>query len=253
MRARKAIRRMAVAVAAAVVVTAGLLYVQSVRIPGNYRPARLSADQKKKTVKEFWSKVQDFGNAAQKNDPYEWSVKRVQLNRFLAAMDEIAASTPSGESGRVHRAMAAAGLTEPAIDLGDDSITLMVCSTEYNRIISAELVFSINAEGQLIGTLSEMRLGRLTLPRSWVQEQFQEAKGLLFADIVLDDDSENRGMAPLSTGDLARLLGKILGGIDGDPIKAELTWPIKKKRVRIDRIEIDEKQLKLQVVPIDRG
>ncbi len=253
MRARKVIKRLAVAAAVGVLVIAGGLYVQSIRIPGNYRPARLSADQKKKTVKEFWSKVQDFGNAAQRNDPYEWSVKRVQLNRFLAAMDDIAASTPSGESGRVHRAMAEAGLAEPAIDLDDGSMTFMVRSTQHNRIISAELAFSINGEGRLVGTLSAMRLGRLPLPRWLVQERFQEAKGLLSLYNDLNDGSEGRSMAGLSAGDLARLLGGILGGIDGDPIKTELTWPLKKKRVRIDRIEIDEKRLKLQVVPIGRG
>ncbi len=232
---------------------AGLVYVQSIRIPGNYRPSRLSTDQKTKTVKEFWSKVQDFGNAAQRNDPYEWSVKRVQLNRFLAAMDEIAASTPSGESGRVHRAMAEAGLTEPAIDLADGSMTLMVRSTEYNRIISADLAFSINGQGRLVGTLSAMRLGRLPLPRWLVQERLGQIKALLSVDDEHGDQGEGRGMAGLSAGDMVRLLGEILGGIDGTPIKAELTWPLKKKRVRIDQIEINEKRLKLQVVPIGRG
>ena len=57
---------------------------------------------------------------------------------------------------------------------------------------------------------------------------------------------------------VARFLAAVAAGIDSEPIATELTWPMNKKRIRINDIEIHDgktpkhRKLILHVTPIFR-
>ena len=156
MRIGRAIRWFLICTLSLVGLSAVVMYVQASRIPADYLPVQLSARQKHQAVKEFWSKVQEFGNSTQMNEPFEWSVGQTELNRYLASMDEIAASTPSGEPGTVYREMEKAGLAEPAIALHDGVLTLMVRSKEHAKILSVDVSFALTDDKKLRVKLGEV-------------------------------------------------------------------------------------------------
>jgi hypothetical protein len=60
------------------------------------------------------------------------------------------------------------------------------------------------------------------------------------------------GVGP-SSRDIARILRALLGAVEGEPVPTDLTWPVNRKRVRIDGIEIGNGALRLHVVPVDRA
>ncbi len=251
MRERKTLKWIIVGLVLAFLLLTGVVYLQSIRIPSNYRPIRLSAARKKQVVKEFWSKIQQFGNDAQLNDPYEWNLTQRELNQYFAAIDEIVASTPSGKSGQVHRTMDRAGIVEPAIDFVDGMLIVMVRSKKHSRIISTELEFYYD-EDKLKINLKDVRLGRLCLPEFWVKSGLKKLKQLIPPPEQKQEDPEGEKAGVLTSQDFSEFLGEIIAGIEGVPLRTELTWPINKKKVRIDRVEIINRELKCSILPIDR-
>lgn len=242
---------------ALLVIAAAVVYIQLSRIPANYKPARLTSAQKAQTVKDFWVKVQEFGNAAQKNEAFVWQVSQEELNRFLASMDEIAASTPYGKNGQVCDALEQSGLAEPAIALDDGTATLMVRSVEHNKIASANISFGFAGTGKLRLRLAGVRIGRQMLPDRWVEDQLGSLQKLLPPNVQGADEpgvsASARGLAGLSAEDITSLLETLLTAVDSEPISTELTWPVNDKKVRIDAIEIEAGLLRLHVVPVGRG
>jgi hypothetical protein len=216
----------------------------------------LTAQEKNLAVKEFWAKLQAFGNAAQASDRFIWSLGQDQLNRYLASMDEIASTTPSGKPGEVYRGMETLGLTDPVVALHDNLLTLMVHSRSHDKVFSVDLSFSFETDEKLRVRLTEARVGRLSLPNAWVQGRLDKVKKLLASD---EDGNERtmwrsskEGFTCLSAEDVASVLGSVLAAIDEEPISPELTWPVNKKRVRIENVEIGEGFLQLRVLPMGR-
>jgi len=250
----KAVRRVLVAAAAAAVFVGAVLYVQASRIPAAYRPVQITAEQRRQAAQEFLNRkiLDEFGNEAQKNEPFVWAVSEEELNRYLAAMDEIAASAPSVSPGAVYRAMQAAGVADPAVALREDVLTVMVRSIEYGKIVSADVAFSFTPEGKLRVRLLGARAGRLALPQAWVETWLERLKQILptaKADRLSPARSDLSGFF---SEDLGSVLSAVLAAIDDEPISTELIWRLNKKRVRIADIEIAGGVLRLHVVPVPR-
>ncbi len=235
-----------------VALAAGLMYVQTSRIPASYGPARLTASQKKQEVKRFWNKfLGEFNDGVQGLAAFEWTVSQEQVNCWLASIDEIAASRPDGRAGEVYEAMDQAGLAEPAVAFGDGVITLMIRSTEHNKIFSADLSFSMTDDRKLQVSLSGARVGRLDLPRDWVRQRVSQVKEMLgrngLAARDANADEEGGGVSP---EDVAQALSQILAAVDEKPISTEFTWPISKNRVLVEDVTISDGQLRLRLAPM---
>lgn len=249
--------------AAVLAFAAAGLYIQASRTPPNYSPAILSADQRDRAAKEFLNRkiLNDFGNATQRNRPFDWSIGEDELNRYLASMDEIASSAPTVQPGAVHRAMADAGLAAPAVALRNGKLTLMVRSTKYEKILSADLAFTFNKDGMLLVRLVQARSGRLALPDRWLRDRLRR----LGQSLDAEDRSARPAAGPagqshragrsgslaVSSLDVAELLRVVLAAIDNKPIRPELTWGINERHVRISGIRISDGLLTLHVVPAD--
>lgn len=252
----KSLRLSFMIVGGASLLIAGGLYVQASCIPPTYRPVQLSAQQRKRVVKEFWARVQEFGNASQGSEPFAWTITQDQFNEYLASMDEIASVTPSGKPGAIYRAMETAQVAEPVVVLQEDLLTFMVRSKARNKVFSADLSFSFTSDEQLRVRLVEVRAGRLSLPNSWVRSRLEEAKRLVRTDRKTARHSVGKlgemRLVGLSPEDIASAVAAVISAINEEPISAELTWPVNKKDIRIERIDIGDGLLRLQVVPTGR-
>lgn len=256
MRLGKTIKLGLVVAGSAAAIAAGVIYIQASRIPRGYRPAQLSAEQKQQAAKEFLNRkiLHEFGNAAQRNEPFDWVITQDQLNRYLSAMDEIAASAPSAEPGMVYRGMEEAGLAAPAVLLQDGKVTLMVRSSRHQKILSADVSFAFTRDRKLRVRLLAARVGLLTLPDSWVRQRIEELRSAALAGLG-DSEQSGRsggGLAGFSSRDVGDVLAAVLAGIDREPISTELTWRVNKKHVRIEGIDIADGTLRLRVVPAGR-
>ena len=255
MRLGKVIKLVSVGTAAGVLVTAALIYVETSRIPPEYRPVQLSAEQKDQAAKEFLNRkiLHEFGNAAQRNRGFEWTVTQEQLNRYLAAMDEIASSAPSVRPGTVYRRMDEAGLADPAVVLRDGVVRVMVRSVRYQKILSADVSLRFRGDGRLSVNLVQMRAGLIRLPGFWVRSRLEGLRGEILEGQE-DHGAKTRSSEEtfgLSSQGVGQVLRTVLGAIGQEPISTELTWRVNKRRVRIDEIEITDGLLRLHVVPAD--
>jgi len=240
----------AVAIVAIVLVW---VYLRASMVPLHYSPAHLSAAQRDLAAKEFLNRkvLDEFGNAAQLNKPFEWSITEEEMNRYLGSMDEIASCAPSVEPGTVNRAMAEAGLWDPAVAFRDGKLTLMVKSAKYEKVLSADLEFSFNDGRMLLVRLSTVRSGRLALPDSWLRERLDEVKASLSADLA-GTGGRHSGLARaggVSPLDVADVLKVVLEAIDSKPIQPVLVWPVSQRRVLVEDIRIADGVLTLRVTP----
>jgi len=227
---------------------AGSLYLLASWVPTDYRPARLSHPDRQQTASRFYSRVFRFMSDGEDVKPYTWSVTQESLNRYLGSMDEIA-YRKGGRRGQVDRMLAKAGLSEPAIALGDGTATFLARSTEHDKVVSARLAFEFTPSGKLRVRLAGARIGRAPVPASTLRERIDKLK----ATVVRRLASAKKDGEPSSAG-VAKVLGHLVAAIDGEPIDTELNWTLhSKKRVRIERIDIADGVLTLHVVPVGRG
>lgn len=241
--------RVAALVLLALIVAALLvLYGLAGHTPAYYRPARLDADQRDLAMREFRRKLMDFSNKGQDIVPFAWSVTQVQLNNYLAAMDEIAVQG-GAESGEVRSAMASAGLSEPAVALDDGRVRLMARSVDYDRIISIDIGMRVGDGGLLHVTLDGARVGKLPLPPSMVRSLVDRLRDKIAEDF--EPAEADSPVARLDAEVVALMIRQVLTALDGDPILPEFSWQIRtRKRVRVRRIDIEGGTLTLHVEPV---
>lgn len=234
-RSGKIVVRVLVAIVLLVVIAGGWAYMQASRLPDQYRPAKLSAGDRRGLARDFWTRsVVSFNNAAQKVDPFKWEIRQDETNKYLASMDEIAAENPHrrGKLGEVNRMMAKAGLSEPAIWFGDGVLTLMVRSTQYSKVLSVKLAVDEDMQIRTVGT----RVGRLDLPDAVGRAALAKLKDVIRSR---NPDGENSVLADL------------ILSINEAPMREE--WTVDDKDIRISGVEITSGGLTLTVVPIRRG
>ena len=232
----KKIARILVWTLVALMVAGGLLYIQASRIPDNYRPARLSQEETTQAVRHFAQDVAEgFGNKVKMVKPFEWSITQSTVNRYLAAIDEIAYNLPNGvKRGQIDAEMAKLGLADPAVALEDGKVTLMVRSTAYSKVLSAEISVKL-VDGKLLFALSATRIGKLPAPSGFLTGKIR---------------AMSRKLTGERSGDIAETLAELLSAIDGEPISPPDTWRIQGVKVDIEALTIADGELKLKVRPI---
>jgi len=259
MRLIRAIKWMAVGAVTLAAASAGVLYLLASSVPEGYRPAQLSADQQREVAyNQFTPHVLKFGNEAQGLQPFTWTATAEQVNSYLASMDEIAAIRPGHQRGQVDKALADAGLAEPAVAFEAGAVTLMVRSTRYNKILSADVGFSFRPDGRLAIALKAVRVGYLPVPKSQVRQLLERLKRSLAGRLAAPErngDAAGGGSSfqSLASQRVAELLGEVIAAIDEQPVGTEIVWPVGKKRVRIDAVDIADGALTLHATPMSRS
>ena len=221
----------------AIMVAAGLLYIQAGRIPDNYRPLRLSEKETRIATENFARHIaQGFGNKVKMVKPFEWSITQQSANSYLASIDEIAFSLPNGvKRGHINNEMDKLGLADPALAFDDGKVTLMIRSTKFNKILSAEIAVTLVEGGKLKFSLNATRIGKLRVPSSFLTDMLTTLAEKL---------SGKRG------DDISETLAELLNAIGGEPISPPDAWRIQGVRVALDAVTVDDGALKLKVRPI---
>jgi len=219
------------------VIVASVLYVQASRVPDNYEPLTLSIREMENAAGQFARHtVQGFGNKVKVIKPFEWSITQNQMNGYLASMDEIAFNLPHGSKrGTVDAAMRRLGLSGPAVALSNGMVTLMIKSTKYNKVLSADVAVKFTDDKKLVFTLAGTRIGRLAVPSGLLKDKLDDLRGRL---------SEGR------RDGVSKMLAVLFAAVDGEPISPENTWTIQSIKVGIEGVTIADGELKLKVRPI---
>ena len=243
--------------------TVGVLYCLASIAPAEYRPANLTAAERKLAVNEFGRHfLEEFNNVVQKTSPGEWTITQKQLNWYLGSMDEIAASRPGRHSSDVTKQLDAAGLAGPAAKLDDGVLTLMIRAKEYNKVISADIAFLSTEDGKLQVKLVAARLGNLAVPKSFVGDRLSDLKASLVKNEKrrqerrrkpVSGDDRRRETFGLSFEDVQKILTGLLSAIDEPPTRPEYVWPLNHKRFRIHRVEITKGRAVLHITPLGRA
>jgi hypothetical protein len=234
---REVLLRILVWTLVALMITAGALYIQASRVPDNYHPAKLSRQEARQAAHDFARDIaQGFGNKVKMVKEFDWAITQSTINRYLAATDEIAFSLPRGiKRGEINEEMAKLGLADPAVALEDGKLTLMVRSTAYNKILSADISVNLLDDNKLKFNLEATRIGKLPMP-----------SGFLTGKI----EALSQKLAGEKSDDISETLAELLAAIGGEPINPPEAWRIQGIRVSIKTLTIANGELKLTVRPI---
>ncbi|MCY2926619.1 MAG: hypothetical protein NT031_14505 [Planctomycetota bacterium] len=251
-----------------VLLPAVVLYVAATRTPEDYNPlqSRMTREQRKEVAHAFFvHTINEFGNRAQKVEPFTWSITSDELNQYLASMDAIAwlvlPNSPGGEAAsqpdmsfesyasRFDAQMAGLGLGGWCGTITDDGLNLMVKSTKYNKIFSATLEFEIKDEKQMWVRIAHARFGRLMIPK-WIIRN-----GL----VKLRESMAKRGRhgdepGKKSRKDVVLLLESLLDmAIDERPREPVLSMSGTIKPTLIESLDISNGTMTIRARPICRG
>jgi len=257
MKKRRIIKWSAIALAAAVVVTAVVLYILASRVPAAYRPAQLTHDERVSVRDRFWNHILQFNQKA--HEPFDWVITERQINEYLASMEEIETKVSArAASGTMMRR---AGIAEPAVAVGDGTLTVMLLSTRHDKVFSADLSFAFTPDGQLRIRMEQVRIGVLRVPRSFVDDRLQQVKSALAQrgeDLrAADENASPAGtVGGVSPRDLAAVLARVVAAINQEPIPTDFEVPLLRRRVRVKGIDVlartesGEARIVLHVVPV---
>jgi hypothetical protein len=247
---RTVIRKALVGLGVAVVVAGGAFWLLLNRPPNCYRPVRLAPEDRAVAMREFRTRLMDFSNQGQMNEPFTWAFTEESLNCYLDSMDEIAAEG-GAKAGAARRAMEKVHLADPAVALDGGVVTVMARQTEYDKIISARLALEITPDGKLRVRLEGVKVGSIPVPDSMVHRRVEKYRATLAGSLKPPAGEEGPGGVGISSEAVGVAIGRVIAAIDGDPVDPELSWRVTtRKRVRIDRIEIKDGRISLHVVPV---
>lgn len=234
-----------------------IAYLLTSRIPGDYKPAHLSQDQRRQVATTFINDIITFDNLTQQNKMFEWSITDEQANRYLACMDEIAVlrPRPNDKPAGIREGMDRAGFVQPAVAFDDGIVTFMVRATEHSKVISVDVRLGLVNEDEFEARITGVRVGSLPVPISVVRERLESLRGLI-SDGKLSGwessaaRSRKRTLTGRSIEHVANVLAVVLGGVNGTPIPAEGIWPGRKKLLRVESIDVRDNRLTLRIRPI---
>ncbi|MFA6133416.1 MAG: hypothetical protein WC869_05310 [Phycisphaerae bacterium] len=236
---------------AGLVVAAAVLYWLAGATPEQYRPPSLTSEQRNVAAKQFYHKAMDFDDGVQANAPFEWSLSAEQLNQYLSSVDEIAALLPDGQPGEVRELMQSSGLSEPMVVLGDGCMTLMIYSRRHGKVVSADVVMSMDEQKNLRIRLSQVRVGKVAMPEDLITGQLGEFKRKLLAQKAARQ-GRSQGVANSPAGQLAasagsNLIDTMIAAIDGQSF--EPVSRLKGRMVHLESLTITPGQLTLGIRP----
>ena len=230
------------------------LYLLASWNPPAYAPPQLDQAEKEWAAQRFVAHVASLSHFGEENEPHWWQLTEERANEYLAAMDEIAFRQPDRKDNRRRRGdvqymMDRAGLAEPVVRFKNGRTTVMVRSSEYGKVVSADLTFTFVEEGKVLVNLQGARVGLLPVPRLAIRHRLGRFKAQL--ERRLDrmqrqaDEASDGGLAISGLVDLADIFATIIAAVDSDPLPAV----IKPMHVEIKEIVIENGILKLLVVP----
>jgi len=247
----KRILRAAATVLAAAAATAGVLYLLAIRIPGHYKPMRLSAAEQEDGMRHFVNRVGKFCSAAGPGKPFTWTLTARQANEYLASMDAIAAlpGRPLHPSAR----LAEAGFEDPAVAMRDGVLTIALHSRRHDKILSLDVRFVFNDAGDLTARIDAARIGSLPVPRRLLDEQIRQGRRQLDRRLAAAAAHPDHYIGPIRLGELTAMLRELMKMTNGKYVRPVIISPAGGHRVVVKDIEIRNGRLTLHCRPDDQA
>lgn len=235
--------------AATALVGAAVIYAMACRIPPEYQYRPLTREQQKEAIDRLVADhvFGSFGNKAGAGRPFTWTISARRANDYLASMDEIASQFNATTYPSV--AMERAGFARPAVAMRPSVLTLMIHAKEHDKIFSVDLAFEFDSRGDLTARTLAMRIGVLPVPQFLLASVHRKVRRRLAEHLAEGEKLQDAHIGPVPVARFARLLGNVIGMLDGRYVHPELVWQ-GKHRVLADRVEITEGKLAVHFVPV---
>ncbi|MBN1942351.1 MAG: hypothetical protein JW849_03555 [Phycisphaerae bacterium] len=216
--------------------------------PAEYRPYQLTQKERREAAHHFVDhQGAVFFNKIHENLPFTHVITESDLNMYLASLDEIAFLKPvrrgrEDEGGRVLRAMDKAGLSDPAVKLGDGVMTFMVQTRKARKVVSFDLAFEFDDNDRMRIALREVRVGRMPVPQAVLSESIEALKRG-----VRRPPSEK----DIGPEDFDEMLAGLVLAMGDEPVSTNIRFG--RKRIRKLRdVEVKDGKLKIHIVPASR-
>lgn len=241
LRASTLLKWTAVLLVLALLAGGGYLYLLAARVPDAYNYQPLSRPQRKQAATDFYNRLADFNRYAQNTQPFRWSLSEDRINRYLASMEEIAAIRPGHRAGSVVDALHRAGVADPAVDLRDGQLRLMLRLSEHRKILSLILGVTFTPDRKMKISLVGAAIGELSVPDELIRERLAALRDSLAKRPGKGADDETSD----PTGRVVDVLATVLQAIDREPITPVGTWD--QRRIRVHNLTISPDRLTLHV------
>ena len=256
------VRRILIILLIVLVLTVALLYGLADRVPSDYRDAQhrvarlaelneqAERENREAPRRHFLKIYGDFSKYGGAGKPFTFKVTSDEINLCLVSMDQIA-SLRSDRSVSATAQLAKAGFRGPLISLDDGVLTLMVKSTQYDKIISVDLKFVFDERGDMRMEILAIRVGVLPVPKAWLEGRLHQLRKRM--QTLLGQENGNNGDSPVApTKDVARLLRAVVNMLDAQSVRPKITWRQKNARhlLLITDVVIDDGTLTLHFDPI---
>ncbi len=223
----------------------GTGFILASRIPAAYRPARLTPVQQSAHVNTFTSLAGEFISQIGTGQPETWTITARQANLCLGSVDKIA----SFYSARTVHPMAElerTGLTGPAVAMREGVLTLMIRSERHKKILSLDVTFTLDEQGEMRLAFQAMRVGLMPVPEFLLRGKIRETRA------ELQDLLGGRGRPDQIDPEdgVANFLNAAVGMLDGRAVRPGIRHG--PHRVRISRVEITDGALTLHLQPVPR-
>ena len=250
MQAGRAIRRALGILLLVVGLAAVLAYGLASRIPSDYRPARLTADQQQEQVNTFLALLGRFSEHGGAGRPFTWSVTEEDANLCLGSIDAIASFRP-GEPVHPMAELEREGFADPAVAMHEGVLRLMIRSTGSKKILGIDLGFVFDDRGGVQAKILGMRVGAMPVPKILLRRKLRELRGDLQELLAEAEAGQSGSFGSIRTGDVARFLKAVVGMLDGEPASPELVWDDRAAAhpLRITKVELTEGKLTLHISP----
>ena len=229
-----------------------IMYLIASGVPACYQPVQLNQVERGQAARQFLGRIQDLSNLAQNNAPFAWSISQEEINDALASVDQIAEKFQEGKAVEVQKVMESSGVSGLAVALDNGTMSLMLHSKDLDKIISVDIQYVFDDQGQLRVRWAGTRIGDLPIPQSLARDQLtrlQETLGSRLSQAHASSQPTGIGLGGISADDIAGVVAGVIEAIDGKPLPTERTWPVNHKRLRIEGIEIDKGKLTLHMQP----
>ena len=234
------------------VVVCATLYVLASWTPTSFRPPMLSQQQKEEATRAFVRDMATFQNLGQKAEPYTWTIKQINLNSYLASMDEIVYSQPGHGRGEVQKVLDTAGISPPMVHLGSGRMTIMLRSVEHGKVLSADLKVGMTDDGKVIAHLTGTRVGLLPVPKFAVLDRMAEFKATLQQRLerLRAAPKKSSGLFVTNFGPIEEMLATLVLAIDQEPLPSRVRLS-GNHHVQIQALRVEEGKLILRIIPAE--
>jgi hypothetical protein len=224
-----------------------MVFLAASSVPDTYEPYRMTQEDREHAAMHF-ANVHgiEFFNKAGDVKPFTHEVTADDLNKYLAALDQIAflRPPPAGKNqriGTVWNAMEAAGIADPMVVIDDGMLTVMVRTLGSNKVVSMDLRLEMVEPGKMKVALEGIRVGLMPVPQTVVGGGIEQLKATL---------AERQKLDVASHKDLDAMLAAIIAAIGEEPVDTTLKLPRDRYR-RISRLELEDGTLRVFVEPVD--